>query len=97
MKSGKIGQKQYILQSLPTRGEWIEIQHLIVSDCFAVSLFPHGESGLKLRGDDMGIDITGSLPTRGEWIEMFLLMMGTSSKPSLPTQGEWIEIHLVKQ
>jgi len=59
--------------SLPTRGEWIEINFEGCGFAQTLSLFPHGESGLKYKTCRCSWKNTWSLPTRGEWIEIILI------------------------
>ena len=59
-----------IIESLPTRGEWVEILISYDISTLLSSLSPHGESGLKFYRLPITIGYYQSLPTRGEWVEM---------------------------
>jgi hypothetical protein len=57
-------------KSLPTRGEWIEIGRCYKLCMSALSLSPHGESGLKLGAILAQISLFMSLPAWGGWIKI---------------------------
>ena len=58
-------------QSLPMRGEWIEILPIEAVWFPPIScLSPCGESGLKFERRMIMAEFTKSLPMRGEWIEI---------------------------
>ncbi len=70
MKSLKLCSSFYDIPSLPTRGEWIEIDDETIEMVVEIGLSPHGESGLKSMTTIIAPGTALSLPTRGEWIEI---------------------------
>ncbi len=78
----------FIILSLPTRGEWVEIDYgQATEQC-------HGQS-LPTRGEWVEISVSSliyasieSLPTRGEWVEIYLRIVLTVYTSSLSPHGE---------
>ena len=57
-------------ESLPARGAWIEICHILLLVIFIFRRSPHGERGLKSSVSHNAFFERASLPARGAWIEM---------------------------
>ena len=81
------------IESLPSRGAWIEIAVTAQTDPARGCRSPHGERGLKYADKYVGGIRAVSLPSRGAWIEIcngcFPLLR---RRLSLPSRGAWIEI-----
>jgi len=80
------------MQSLPSRGAWIETIISIMVRAAVHRRSPHGERGLKLDEEYRVMVHEPSLPSRGAWIETHwwgLAHLCTAA--SLPSRGAWIE------
>ena len=79
--------------SLPAWGEWIEIVLSLCLVDLALSLSPHGESGLKLLSERKHHSISGRLSPHGEsGLKLKDVADIKAQLESLPAWGEWIEI-----
>ena len=83
-----------VLESLPARGAWIEMQEVSSGRRIISRRSPQGERGLKYSVLPSILFRRGSLPARGAWIEMSGMSPCTLTPPSLPARGAWIEIDL---
>ena len=84
------------LESLLTRGAWIEINcRGSVGNLQSGRSSPE-ERGLKYKEAFYKNQVTESLLTRGAWIEIKLFIENPKHDPSLLTRGAWIEIKLTR-
>ena len=80
-------------ESSPTRGTWIEMEHMSKISIVLAGRPPHGGRGLKYgMGTVSLLAEKASSPTRGTWIEILHALSSSILLSSSPTRGTWIEI-----
>ena len=82
----------HMLQSLPTRGAWIEIFPRPRLNLERFCRSPHGERGLKCDLVDINLQSSGRSPHGERGLKSQTEYTVPRLKLSLPTRGAWIEI-----
>ena len=76
-----------LMESLPSRGAWIEILDHVLKMGGIIRRSPRGERGLKFFDCEDKILLPRSLPSRGAWIEIMIISMACSSRLVAPLAG----------
>ena len=83
-----------LLQSLPSRGAWIEIESSIKVTFTSESL-PSRGAWIEIHCIFCAYTRHRSLPSRGAWIEICPGGRSWGRNQSLPSRGAWIEISCI--